>query len=52
MRRANDRAILSKSKPEALWRLARWAGITNPECHCIPCMVALVEALARELERY
>ncbi len=51
MRRASDRAILSSSDPKALWRLARWVGLTNEECHCIPCLTALVEFLARELER-
>lgn len=51
MRRANDRAVLSKAKPDALWRLARFMGVTAPECHCTMCLIRLVEFLARALER-
>ncbi len=41
---------LWKSKPEALWRLARFEGLTNPKCRCDKCMTALVEWLARQLD--
>jgi hypothetical protein len=49
MQHPEERAVLSKSNPAALWRMARWLGLANPECHCIPCMCALVEWCAREM---
>lgn len=49
MRHPEERAVLSRSKPDALWRMARWLGLANPECHCPACMTALVEWLARTM---
>jgi len=50
VRRANDRAVLSRANPKALWRLARFVGVRRAECHCTKCLTALVEYLARRLE--
>jgi hypothetical protein len=49
MRHPEERAVLSQSDPIALWRLARWLGLEQPERHCTPCLRALIEWLAREM---
>jgi hypothetical protein len=56
MRRASDRSVLSRAKPEYLFRLARWIRgekptVNDEECYCQKCITALIEYLARELER-
>ncbi len=50
MRRASERQILASADPAALWRLARYKGLEEHECHCPKCLRSLVEWLARKLE--
>lgn len=49
MRHPEERAVLSQADPKSIWRLARYLGLGNPECHCALCLRALVEWLAREM---
>jgi hypothetical protein len=49
MRLASDHQTLSRAKPEALRRLARYVGV-ECGCECWRCTMALVEALARRLQ--
>ena len=53
MKRASDRSVLSRASPKNIWRLARFVGLDKDieECECIPCMLMLVEWLAREMEK-
>jgi hypothetical protein len=46
-----SRQTLSRAKPLALIRLARYLGIRVPdECVCIKCNSALVEVVVRKLD--
>ena len=49
MRHPEERHVLSRAKPDALWRLARWLGLRHKECDCVACIARLVEWCARTM---
>jgi len=51
MRHPEERSVLSRAATSAQWRLARWLGLTDTECHCAVCRHQIVEWLAREMVR-